>query len=143
MDGFNVTYTFDTRVLDKLIVNMPENADQIVRKTAFRVEGYAKMLAIWETTAMKNSIYVVTSRTSEFMQAAAMALALRPDANIVELPTPNRTGVAYVGPCVDYGVYVELGHHTSTGRMITGRPFMAPALTMTELDYTDMEELLK
>ena len=139
MDGFVMISHLDLTVLDRMIKEDPEKADAIVRKTAFQVEAYAKPLAAWETSAMRNSIYVVTSRTSEFNEAAAAALEKRPDAEIVEIPAPTQLGVARVGPCVEYGIYQELGTYK-----MAAHPFMVPATEMAEKDFiANWEELIK
>jgi HK97 gp10 family phage protein len=71
----------DTAVLNRILRNLPGNAEAAVRRVALDVSEAAKLKAPVDTGALQNSI----------------------DARQVS-PTEY-----HVGPTVDYGVYVELG----------------------------------
>ena len=43
-----------------------------------------------------------------------------------------------VGTNVDYAPYVELGHHTSGGALVEGKPFLRPAAENHGAEYTEI-----
>jgi len=114
----------DTKRLDEIAKNLDMNTEQAVMAIAFRVETFAKQLSPKKTTALENSIYVVTSEYDGFGKAQAAARNKRPDMNVVFLPPPPKN-TAYVGPCVDYGIYQELGTHK-----MAAHPYLEPGAEM-------------
>lgn len=96
--------------------------DQAVRKAAFDLAAHAKDLAPVDTGALKNSIWVLTSKDSTYGEALQAALARNPKAQAVSPPAVPPPGTAYVGAGVHYAVYVEYGT-----RRMAARPFMRPA----------------
>lgn len=119
----NTTVSITFNRFPEIAAALPEKTDIVVRKTAFDVEGQAKMRAAVDTGALKSSIYVTLGNgESTYGQAVADALSANPNAGIVpEFPKPPEHE-AVIGPSVDYGVHVEYG----TSRM-SGQPFMIPA----------------
>jgi hypothetical protein len=126
----NTNITLDTRVLDRLIKRLNGNVTDAVAKTAFAVEGRAKIKAPVDTGALRASIYVSMKRGSKGNEAMAAARARRPEAIIEGLPVPRDEHTAYVGPSVEYGASVELG---SARR--AGTPYLQPAVRETEREF--------
>ena len=124
--------TLDTKVLDKIIEKFPDEASEIVRKAAFNVEGYAKMKAAVDTGAMMNSIYTVTEKLDGYTVAASKAKKANPKVETSPHPEPKDRFTAHVGPCVEYGIYVELGHYLRNGDFVSAKPFLLPALLSVE-----------
>ncbi len=118
-----VEYVIDTDRLNQILENLPGNRDQNVRAVAFAIERKAKVKAPLDTGALRNSIYV---RTSKGAFSDGQPIAGLPDVvgNPVreELPQVNE-GEAAIGPSVEYGIWLELG----TGRM-SARPYLGPAV---------------
>lgn len=111
---------------DLLINRFPEMArglhealSEAVRKVAFDVEAHAKAHAAVDTGFMKNSVYTVTSDSSDYSSAGSEALPS------VDAPPDDLT--AYVGVGANYAIYVEMG----TSHM-AAQPFMAPAAAAVE-----------
>ncbi len=120
--GGQAAIRMDFTELDKLVAECPERADKIVRQVAFRVERGAKqnvtnMNAV-DTGALLNSIYTTTSKSDGFAGASAAAETRLPGSVAGPIPS-GHLGQAFVGPCVEHGLYVELG----TSRM-PARPFL-------------------
>jgi len=120
-DG-NVTIKLDLTELEEMVKEMPERAEEVVKKVALRAEGHMKQRAAVDTGAMKNSIYTVTNKYSRFPGVQLMGKTLTPHPN----PPPM---TAYVGPSVDYAIYVEFGTHK-----ITAQPFVIPGLEQAAKD---------
>lgn len=47
-----------------------------------------------------------------------------------------------IGTNVEYAPYVELGHHTSTGKHIPGKPYLRPAAENHSSEYRDIIEAI-
>lgn len=92
---------------------------QIVRKAAFEIEGHAKAAAPVDTGALKNSIYTVTSDSSDFNGG---------DLPPVDAPADDQT--AYVAVGMSYGIYQELG----TSHM-PAQPFLIPAAELVRPSF--------
>src|SRR5262245_40306010 len=100
---------------------------QIVRKSAFDVERYAKQGAPVDTGALKNSIYTVTEDSSGFGRArpdVAPGASLFPE---VHRP-PEGHALVVVG--VSYGIFQELG----TIHM-AAHPYMYPAAVRARPEF--------
>ena len=119
----------DTKEVDRLAKVLGTNRDGIVRRMAFDVEGVAKELAPYETTAMRNSIYTETSKDSGYSQASSNAQSKRPGVTAIKHPRPEE-GFANVGPSVNYAEYVELG----TSRQ-AAQPFLTTAVEQVANKY--------
>lgn len=113
----------DTTELDRIASRLNITMERCLARFAFDVEGEAKMLAPHDTTAMRNSIYTVTKTENHFSEASSAAKGARPGVETEAHPSPDGQVIAYVGPCVEYTEYVELG----TSRM-AAKPFLLPAL---------------
>jgi HK97 gp10 family phage protein len=127
-----VTFHLDMSKLIEIIGALPERADKVVRKTAFEVEAAAKVLAPVDTGALKNSIYTVTSKSDGFSAAMGAADELRPGSVAGPIPEDPERGQAFVGPCVNYGIYVELGTHK-----MAAQPYLYPALAQVGGEWAD------
>lgn len=118
----NIGFTLDTKMLDAIVRDCDKKAEQILRKLAFEVEGKAKQLAPYDTTALRNSIYTQTDKYDGYDKAVSEVASKRPDAKVHRNPKPGK-GEAIVGPCVEYGIYQEFG----TSKM-AAQPYMTPAV---------------
>lgn len=126
--GGNASIRLDMRELQKIIDKMPERVETLIKKVAFRAEGYMKQRAAVDTGAMVNSIYTKTQKYDGFPSAQAAALAKDPRAHLIQHPEPPEF-TAYVGPSVDYAIYQEFG----TYRM-AAHPFVTPGVTLAAQD---------
>ena len=116
-------FKLDTTVLDRIVRDLGTNEKDVVTDLAFQIETDAKMRAPYLTSAMLNSIYVVTKDEDNYSTAANKAKSKNPKVTTNPLPKPTGKTIANVGPCVDYALYVELG----TSRK-AARPFLVPAV---------------
>lgn len=118
----SVTTKLDTRLLDQMLRDIEPQAEALVDKTAFDIQGRAQNNAPVDTSALRNSIYTVTSRSDGYMLASQNAKAANPSAETSPLPEPGDME-AHVGPSVEYAIYQELG----TSRM-PAHPYLVPAV---------------
>lgn len=125
-------FAITTEVKSKIIGYNPivhKRVSQIVRKTAFDIESWAKSLAAVDTGAMRASIYVVTSTSSGYSAAIGKAqsrsLKHRGDVgeyfNDIDMPKSDQEAWIVVG--VFYAFFIEYG----TVNM-GARPFFYPAV---------------
>lgn len=136
----NLSFTLDTKMLDAIVRDCDKKAEQILRRMGFEVEGVAKQLSPYETTALRNSIYTQTSegeysegREVGFSSIESNVLEKRPDAKTEQLPTPDSNEV-FIGPCVEYGIYQEFG----TSKM-AAQPYMTPAVEAIRAKFENGE----
>lgn len=108
----------DTRVLDAIIKNLGGNVADAVAKAALSIEGRAKVKAPVDTGALRASIYTSTQNGDTS------------SAGTNPLPVPTDDHTAYVGPSVEYGLFVEIG----TVRR-AGTPYLQPAVRETEDEF--------
>ena len=126
----NVSVDIDTKVLDRLLKQMPGSVSKNIRIVAFALEGRAKLKAPVDTGALRASIYTRTRKSGGGFSSSMIkgfAKITKKHANVgtrevTELPAPQGDEIAIVGPTVDYGIYVELGT-----RRMAARPFLGPA----------------
>ena len=78
MSNQGISWTLDTRELDRIVANCDKSRDQIIRRLAFEIEGDAKRNAPYDTTALRNSIYTVTANEDNYQQASSAAQEKRP-----------------------------------------------------------------
>lgn len=50
------------------------------------------------------------------------------------------TDTEVIGTNVEYAPYVEFGHHTSSGKLVSGKPYLAPALENHISEYREVFE---
>ena len=124
------TVRLDTRELDRIVRHLDKKTEDVLLSYAFDIEKEAKINAPVDTSALRNSIYTESKRESRFDAASTAARGKRPDVVTDRLPTPTGKVVANVGPCVEYGGYVELG----TSRM-SARPYLMPAVESVSQDF--------
>lgn len=127
----NLTWTLDTKELDRIVKNCDMKAEQVIRHLAFEVEGIAKQLAPYDTTALRNSIYTVTEKDDNYTDASNAAKDKRPGVETEPHPKPGK-GEARVGPCVEYGQYQEFG----TSKM-AAQPYLTPAVEKVRTKFED------
>jgi hypothetical protein len=123
----------DMSVLLEMRENAGLNAEQIVRKIAFEVEGETKKNAPVDTSALMNSVYTVTENENGYSVASAAVQNSNPDARTEPHPSPAK-GEAVVGPCVEYAEYVE---YPGTVRRKGVRPYFTPAVEKVFSKYKD------
>lgn len=131
MPSKNIKWKLDTKELDRIIKDADTNADKIARHLAFKGEGYAKQEAAVDKSAMRNSIYTVTSKEDNYQTASQAAKSANPEVKTAPIPKPEK-GQARFGPCVDYGLYQEFG----TSKM-DPHPFMTPAVERLRKEFKD------
>ena len=132
----------DTKEADRIAKSLNTNRDGVIRRMAFEIEGMAKQLAPYETTALRNSIYTETSKDSNFSATSSAAQSSRPGVTTIQHPKPEE-GFANVGPSVNYAEFVELpGNVLKAGQ----RPYLTPAVEQVAQKYNsgqEWEELTK
>lgn len=112
----NCEIRLDMSELLSIEANLMSRAEEIISKCAFLVEGKAKSKAPVDTGALKNSIY-----TSLYRSSAGAGY---------KLPIPDSPLIAYVGPTVDYGIYVEFGTYK-----MAAQPYLWPAVVETNTEF--------
>lgn len=122
--------TIETKKLDQIARSLNRNVQDVLEALAFDVEASAKQRAPYDTTALRNSIYTITKRSNGYDAASSAAANLRPGVSVEPHPPVSGKVIARVGPCVEYGAFVELG----TDKM-SARPFLVPALEETAKTY--------
>jgi len=105
--------TTDTSRLNNIIAASGRNNARFIKTVGFAVEALAKTKAPVDTGALRNSIYTETGGIDEGIADTG-------------LPNPPKDSV-YVGPTVEYALYLELGTSNSNAQ-----PFMIPALREIE-----------
>lgn len=90
--------TMDTRGLDRLLRDLPKEADAVVRKAAFDIEARAKRKAPVDTGALRNSIAVVDETRGD---AEAEVNVGAEYGAYVELGTVDRAAKPYLAPAVE------------------------------------------
>jgi hypothetical protein len=109
-----VKIKLDTSVLDRMIAQVPGNADRVVAEAALSVEAETKKnirgLGLIDTGALLNSIEAVKKS--------------------------NALWEVHDG--VEYGVYWELGHKNLFLRRYVRKPFMSPAIAYVAAKFTQM-----
>lgn len=125
----NTVIKLDTTELDRLVKELPEMEDEIVRSTAFAAMGrmVAHAEASVDTGANMNSIHVKTIDFDGSGVAIAAAKAANPAAGIADFPKPTKHGIAHVGPAMEYSLYLEFGTHK-----MAAQPFVYPAMEGVE-----------
>ena len=114
----SVTIKLDTSVLDRMIAQVPGNADRVVAEAALTIEAKAKeQVRAWP----KAKMYVRTGALMNSIQAEKI-----------------RNGLWEVHDGVEYGVYWELGHKNIFLRRYVRRPFMSPAIAYVAAKFQQM-----
>ena len=90
---------------------------EVVRKAAFDIQAEAASRAPVDTGFLKNSIYVVTSESSDYGSGGGGSNLLPP----VEPPPDDKT--AYIAVGANYGIYQEFGT-----RYMPAHPYLGPAV---------------
>lgn len=119
-----ITWTVNTRELDRITANCDLNTEQILRRLAFEIVGDAKQLAPRDTSALSNSIYAATDKEDGYEQAAQAAHSANPGVVTEPAPRPEK-GQAVVAAAVEYAGYVEFG--TPARPNYPKQPYFIPA----------------
>jgi hypothetical protein len=107
----------------EIALRLHEAASQIVRKTAFDIQGGAQQRSHVDLGFQKASIYVVTNASSTYGAAASAARSRNPKAVMLpEVDTPPDDQQAIVAVGADYGIVNEYG-----GARHAAQPFLTPA----------------
>jgi len=122
----------DTRKLNKLIRKIPGNVADAVAATAFAIERQAKINSPVDTGALRASIYTRIGNRDNYSEAASAVAGRKAGTQISQLPRPENATTAYVGPGVEYGIYVELGTSKRGAR-----EFLLPAVRTVESSLAD------
>lgn len=113
--GVNVKIRVEFNRFDELRGQMRQRGGQIVRKTAFDIQGGYQQNCRVDTGAQKNSAYVVTANTSTYPQAVAAAAAASPGVELLPPVPPPGPFSAIVAVGVSYGALNEYGGHGHSG----------------------------
>ena len=118
----------DTGEMDRIVRDLHVREEQVIRRLAFEIERAAKQNAPVDTGALRSSIYTITENYSGRGRAEDRAFKKnKAIIDLVEIPEPGGNVFARVGPCVEYGEYVEFG----TYRM-GAQPYLTPAAEQVE-----------
>lgn len=118
-----ISTKLDISGLERIERELLPKAEALVVNTAFKIQEHAQHNAPFDTSALRNSIYVVTRKSDGFQAAASAAQDKNQNATLTPIPSPTEDLAAHVGPSVEYGLYQELG----TVRM-GAHPFLVPAV---------------
>lgn len=116
----SIQIKLDTKGIEDLIKNGPEQIDAAVRATAFQIQGLAQMLSPVATGANRNSIYAKTSKGN--VGSPGELGDVLPDVGICQ---------AVIGPSMEYSAFLEFG----TSRM-GARPYLIPAAEQAQKLFT-------
>lgn len=111
-------------LLPEIAEKIDRDAGKVVRKAAFNIQARAQSLAPVDTGFLKNSIYTVTSTSSNYASAERKSTKKNADAELLpEVEPPIDSHEAYIAVGANYGIYVEYGS-------IHGppQPFLTPAV---------------
>jgi len=122
----------DTDRLNRLIRKIPGNVADAVAAVAFSIERAAKINAPVDTGALRASIYTRIGQRDNYQMALSEAASRKPDVAMGQLPQPENSTTAYVGPGVEYGVHVELGTSKRGAQ-----PFLTPAVRQVERSLSE------
>ena len=126
----------DTAELDRIAAQLGIKAEAVGLRFAHDVQALAGQLAPYDTGALSNSIAVVSRSEDGNGAAQSAAAAMNPNVETESIPAPTEPTVfAHVGPCVNYGIFQELG----TSKM-AARPFLTPATEQLRSRYNSGEE---
>jgi hypothetical protein len=125
-------FIVDTKELDRIASGLKVKTDAIIRAMAMEdvgmtqavIEAYPSI----DTSAYLKSVYASTSMGNDMPSEPS---SLRPNATRTKLPEAKE-GEAYVGPSVDYAVFVEYGTYK-----MPARPALIPASEAVMRDYTN------
>lgn len=132
------TVKIDMTQLNRIMNDFDYNVEQVITGLAFELESETKQnieaVGAIDTGALRASVFTRTKNMDRPVQQMSEIANKRPEADIVELTRPDGNVIASVGPVVEYGVYVEFGHHN-----VPGRPFLSPAVEKISRDFKSGE----
>jgi HK97 gp10 family phage protein len=133
MSSITVQVTVTANRARSLASLMNKAVEKSNQKVLQRVADRARELAVRDTGAMAESVYVATPEFSDYGQRVATGQALRPEAHFEpeERPTEPLSGV--VGAPADYSSLVEFGTERTPPR-----PFLAPAADEIQKTYLEV-----
>jgi HK97 gp10 family phage protein len=101
---------------DKVSDELIKALGDVVSKTAFDIQALAASNAPVDTGFLKNSVYTVTSKSSNYDGSGGEKM-------LSETPVPDNDLTAYVGVGANYGIYLEYGtvHQPA-------QPYLTPAV---------------
>ncbi len=112
-----------------------EAISQVIRKTAFDIQGQANSTAPIDTGFLRNSIYVVTHDESTYGGATPS----KPDAYLLpEIEKAEDDTTAYIAVGANYGIYLELGT-----RFMPPKPYLAPAVETVRPQFEKAMSLIE
>jgi HK97 gp10 family phage protein len=111
----------DTKEVDRIMRVLKINEKQLGKVIAFEAEAEMKKRAAVDTSAMRNSIYVVTQDEDGYGMASGEARGNNDKVETSPHPKPTGDTLANVGPSVNYAEFVEFG----TSKM-AAQPFVVP-----------------
>lgn len=111
----------DYDLTPEIAERLEEKLDQVVRKIAFEIQGDAQAAAPVDTSALRNSINVVTHNMNQYSAAVARAASLRPEAKFATAITECAKAQAFIQVPIHYGIFHEFGFYGRPGRKFLGK----------------------
>lgn len=110
--------------------------DRALRIIGMKAESYAKAMCPVDTGLLRNSItYAIggeTPNTAEYRADRGEGSG----SYSTSAPNDSDSSITlYVGTNVEYGVYQELGHHTTSGSFVQPQEFLRPAMQNHTAEY--------
>ena len=130
--------TYESNI-DNVMKTKSEKMRTALKLCGMQAESYAKDLSLYDTGLLRNSItFALDGETPDKMQYRAdhgsehgsyRGTAPKEDVDCV-----------YIGTNVEYAPYIELGHHTASGSMVSPHPFLRPAIQNHIQEYRSIVE---
>lgn len=98
--------------------------------------SYAKDVLNAEDKARANALEIIGGKAESYAKKLCPVDTGRLRNSITHQQYDENTEV--VGTNVEYAPYVELGHHTASGSMVAGKPFLRPAAEGHTLEYRNI-----
>ena len=132
MPGVNLRIEVQLNNAGSMAQELTALLGQVVRASAFMVEGHAKGFSRVDTGAMRAGWYVALfGGGGDYSQAVGEARGkAKPDTHFVGPTLPTNPLEAIIGNCVEYALYNEMG----TVRM-SAQPMAAPAVAIVEPQF--------
>ena len=101
-------------------------------------QSHAKEVLSAETRAKARALEIIGGKAEGYAKRLCPVDTGRLRNSITHQQYDENTEV--VGTNVEYAPYVELGHHTSSGSKVEGKPFLRPAAENHAAEYREIIE---
>lgn len=114
-----------------------------LKMCGMQAESYAKDLALHDTGLMRNSITFALDGEGANITEYSDDHKTQRGTYKGTMPK-EKTDAVYIGSNVEYAPYIELGHHTVSGSLVSPHPFLRPAIELHTKEYKEIiESVLK